>query len=233
MDTTLYFSSWSQALFASLQNIWFRLTNYLPQIIGALIVLLVGIFIAKLLERVVIKIISVTRINTLMRRTGIQDDAVHIGFTGTIADWVGSFIKWFVIAATLLAVSNVLQIDQLSQFLEQVLLYIPRVIIAIIILAVGLVGGRLVYQMTERGIATAGIDTVAANLFATISKWAIIIFAIMAALIQLGIAATLIHILFGGIVAMLALAGGIALGLGGKDKAHEVLDKIGNGLKSS
>lgn len=87
--------------------------------------------------------------------------------------------------------------------------------------------------MTERGIATAGIDTVAANLFATISKWAIIIFAIMAALIQLGIAATLIHILFGGIVAMLALAGGIALGLGGKDKAHEVLDKIGNGLKSS
>jgi hypothetical protein len=150
----------------------------------------------------------------------------HLGTQFKVSTLIGWVVKWFFIVVTLLAVVNILNIPQVSSFLDQVLLYIPNVVVAIIILALGLIAGNFFYNVVNRAATASHMSAAAVSGLAALAKWAIVIFALMAALVQLGIAAGLIQILFTGFVAMLALAGGLAFGLGGRDKAARWLDKI-------
>ena len=95
---------------------------------------------------------------------------------------------------------------------------------AAVILAVAFLVANFVYAVVKGSTKVAGI--VSATLLATVAKWAIVIFGFLAALVQLGIASSLINTLFIGLVAMLALAGGLAFGLGGKDEAAAILKRL-------
>ena len=106
--------------------------------------------------------------------------------------------------------------------LSQVLLYLPNVFVAVIIILVGFVVARLAHDVILA--STKGLSTETARTVASISRWAISIFVILAALSQLGVASDLIRILFTGLVAMLAIAGGIAFGLGGQSSAKDVVE---------
>jgi hypothetical protein len=103
-------------------------------------------------------------------------------------------------------------------------LYLPNVVVAVIILATVFIVGNLVYTIVKGSTRAAGV--MSATLLATISKWAIITFGILASLIQLGIATSLVSTIFIGLVAMLSLAGGLAFGLGGKEEAQLILRKL-------
>src|SRR5690606_21140793 len=119
----------------------------------------------------------------------------------------------------IIAVADILGIDQITAFFESVLLYLPNVIAAIFILAIGMVLGRFAHDVVARTVQAADMQANLRNLLAPAAKWAIFVFALMAALVQLGIAPDLIRILFTGFVFMVALAGGLAFGLGGRDQA--------------
>ena len=223
MNSNGYFENWGDAVVASLQNVWFQFLDGLPTFIGAIVVLIVGILIASFLGKLAKKLIEYARVDHFVGKTGLMD---QFGTKFSISALIGWIVKWFFIIATLLAVVNILNIEQVTSFLEQVLLYIPNVIAAVIILALGIIAGNFVHNVVDQATRASGMSEAAISAMSTIAKWAIVIFALMAALVQLGIASDLIRILFTGFVAMLALAGGLAFGLGGRDKAARWLEKI-------
>jgi hypothetical protein len=228
MNSGTNFENWGDAVVASLQNVWNQLLNGLPTFVAALVVLIVGILIASFLGKLAKKLVSYAQVDSLVGKTGVQD---QLGTRVSISDLIGWIVKWFFIIATLLAVVNILNIEQVTSFLEQVLLYIPNVVAAVIILALGLIAGNFFHDVVERATTASGMSEASVGALSAIAKWAIVIFSLMAALVQLGIAAELIQILFTGFVAMLALAGGLAFGLGGRDKASKWLDKVDRPLQ--
>jgi len=111
-----------------------------------------------------------------------------------------------------------------TNFLNSIILYIPNVVVAVVILSAVFLIGNFVYNVVKGSTKAAGV--MSATLLAAIAKWAIVIFGFFAALIQLGIATSLVNTIFVGIVAMLSLAGGLAFGLGGRDEAALIIKKL-------
>lgn len=224
--TTGSFNEWGDIFVASMETLWFRIASFIPEIVGALLILVVGLVVASMAGKLVKKLIDYSKVDSLMQKLKIKEELEGLGFKFSLGVVVGKITKWFFIIATLIAVADVLKIPQITQFLERVVLYIPNVLVAVVILAIGVIAGRLVYDAVNKGAETFKMSSYIGSILATVAKWAVVIFTVMAALVQLGVASSMIQILFTGLVAMAALAGGLAFGLGGRKKAEEVIDKI-------
>ncbi|MEK7086018.1 MAG: hypothetical protein AAB953_03325 [Patescibacteria group bacterium] len=218
-----YFETWRDAVTASLQELFFKVTSFLPNIVAALIVLVLGVIIAASLGQVVKKIVEFTRVDRLLDKLGFNRTFKTLGKV-SIASLLGWLVKWFLILVVLMAVADILKMPQIIDFLQEVARFLPNVVIAVVILLIGFVGGNFVYEITLRSVKTAKMHS--PRFLANLAKWSIVIFALMASLIQLNIASSLVQTLFTGLIAMLAIAGGIAFGLGGKEKAAKWLDTM-------
>jgi hypothetical protein len=170
------------------------------------------------------KAIKTARIDQAMEKIGAGNKLEKVGLHATVSALIGALVKWFLVLVFLLAAADILQLDQVTGFLNNILLYIPNVVVAVIILAVVFLVGNFVYNVVKGSTRAAGV--MSATLLATISKWSIIVFGILAALIQLGVATSLVSTIFIGFIAMLSLAGGLAFGLGGKEEAARILAKL-------
>lgn len=222
-----YFATWNEAIRASLQNIWAKIVGLVPEILGALIVLAIGLVIASGLGQLVKKLVHLTRVDVLFSKVGVAKRFDDVGVKFSVSGVVGWIVKWFFIIVTLIAVVDILKLAQVTKFLQDVAFYIPNVIVAIIILVIGLVIGQFAHQIVEKSSKASHLTETAGDALAALAKWSIVIFALLASLTQLSIATDLIKILFTGFVAMLALALGLAFGLGGKEKANRFLDHLG------
>jgi len=201
----------------SLYGVYNDIIAILPDIIGALLVFILGLIIAPLVGGLVKKIIEVTKIDALIKKAGIKEALGGFGDI-SVAVIIGKLVKWAIIFASLIAAADILNWPQLSLLLNEILLYIPQVIIAVIVIAVGMVAGDFVQSFVSR--AAHGVSNT--KMLGKIAKAAVVVFSVLIALVQLGIAPSLIQILTGGIVFALALA----FGLGGKERAAEIVSKI-------
>ncbi len=213
-----------EVLQGPLLELWETMIAYLPNVLGALIVFLLGLIIAHVLREVVVKVISLLRIDELAKRLDITAQFERVGLRLHIAGLLGWIVKWFLIIVSLIAATDILGWDQVTEYLSQVVLFIPNVMIAVIILLAGILLGNFVQNVVKTSVEAAKLES--ADFLSGISKWSILIFTFMAALVQLQIAPELIRVLFTGLVAMLALAGGLAFGLGGKEHAHRFLNRL-------
>ena len=217
-------TDWGLIFSQTFREIWFRFVDLVPSILGAIIVFIVGLFIADGLGRLVATLLKKVYLDKAVEATGLKKILDKIGFRLEISKALGLLVTWFLYAVVLVGAADILGLGQISEFLTQVVLYIPNVIIAVVILIVGIIVSNFVQTLvTETALAT---KIEAADFLANVAKWAILIFTVMAALIQLRVATELIQILFTGLVLMIALAGGIAFGLGGKDRAEKIIDKL-------
>lgn len=226
MNQANSFAAWGEVLTSSLLNLWTSLLSYLPQLVGALLVLLVGLLIASVLGRLTKKVIAFTKLDGLIKKTGVDKEFEKIGLPFDLAALMGWMVKWFFIVGTFIAVVDILQIRQVALFLNDVLFYLPNVIVAVVIMLIGIVVGRFVQTLVEKSVTASRLPTSSAPTLGALSKWAILVFALMSALVQLRVATSLIEILFTGFVFMLALAGGLAFGLGGRDRAAKWLEAM-------
>jgi hypothetical protein len=226
------FNTWGDAVLASFQNLWIKLVSALPNILGALIILAFGMLLASALGMVVTRLVKVTRVDDILAKTRLpalfKDTGMHFSLA-RLAGWVA---KWFLMIVALLTVADVLHWTQVTVFLQNVALYVPNVLVAVVILTVGLVVGRYVHEVVERAVKASKLPAASAGTLALVAEWAIVVFAIMAVLAQLGVAARLVEILLSGLVFGLALAFGLAFGLGGRDKAKEWLEKVDRQMSS-
>lgn len=221
-----YFSSWNDAIVASLQDLWAQFVGFIPELVGALLVLIVGLIIASFLGRAVKKVIQFAQIDTLSEKSGLTTSFEKVGLKFIPSGIFGWITKWFLIIAVLIAVADILKWPQVTEFLNSVALYIPRVFVAVIILIIGVLAGHFIHEVIQKGLQASNVAATQSKLLASIGKWAVIVFALMAALIELNIASRLIETLFTGVVAGLAIGFGLAFGLGGKEKAAKWLGKI-------
>lgn len=216
--------TWGEAITNSLIDLWMRFVGFLPALIGALLVFFLGLIVAIALGKAAEKIISALKVDQILERMKVGEKFKITGLKISISRFFGELVKWFLILVFLMAATDILGLSQVTSFLNSIILYIPNLVVATIILALAFLLGNFVYTVVRHSTRAAGV--MSATLLATISKWAIVIFGLLAALVQLGIAVSLVNTIFIGVIAALALAAGLAFGLGGKDEAAVVLRKL-------
>lgn len=214
---------WGIITVSSLQNLWSGFIGFLPSLIGALIVLIIGWIIAIALGRLATQILRAFRIDQLIEKTGAKS-IEKAGYKINVSHWLGELVKWFLIIVFVMAAADIVGLTQVTDFLQQVLLYLPNIIVAVIILLAAVVVANFLSKIIKGSVKIAGFGK--ADFLAAVTRWAVMIFALLAALDQLGVARSMISTLITGFVAMIAIAGGLAFGLGGRDIAGTLLKKI-------
>jgi len=216
--------SWTDVVVGSLQNLWYGFSNFVPNLIGAILVLIIGLIVAAGLGALVEKIFESLRLDKFLEKLGVKPFFERAGLRLRAAFFLGRLIYWFVVIAFLLAVSDSLGLYALSGFLSAILAYIPNVIAAVLIMLAALVLANFLRRIVTASVLSAKLHS--AKFLGTLTWWAVVVFGFLTALEQLNIAATIIQTLVTGFIAMLALAGGLAFGLGGKDYANHLLNRL-------
>ncbi|MEA2112596.1 MAG: hypothetical protein U9P50_01315 [Patescibacteria group bacterium] len=217
--------TWSEVLNKSFQNLWVGVIDFIPSLIVAIVIFIIGWIISALLGRVISQMIKSLGVDKVLRRTGVEKTLNKAGFQLNSGKFIGGLVKWFVIIVFLVASFEVLGLSQVNQFLQQVvLLYLPKVIAAVLILLVAAVIAEAVESLVKGSAKMA--DVKVSRFLGVISRWSIWVFAVLVALYQIGVAATFIQTIFTGLVIALSLAIGLAFGLGGKNAAAETIDNF-------
>lgn len=216
--------TWGNVLTNSFQNLWGGVITFVPQLIIAILILVIGWLVGALVGRVIAQIVRSLRVDDGLRKAGVEDVLSKGGIVLNSGSFVGALVKWFIILVFLVAALDVLRLTQVNDFLQGVVLYyLPQVIIAVLILLLAAVIGDVMQKIVTTSARTAEIKS--AHFLGSFTKWSIWIFAILAALFQLNIAATFIQTLFTGVVVALSLAVGLAFGLGGQEAAARFIEK--------
>lgn len=200
---------------------------FIPNVLSGVVILLIGFVLASIVKRIIIEIFKALNVESYLRKYGVPDARRDFSWTNMLAE----IIRWFVIILFLIPAADAWRLPQITRLLTEFLLYLPNVFVSAVLALVGFVFARLAYDVvlaSTREILPDGAQTVA-----SIARWAIIIFVMLVVLNQLGVAQDLIRILFTGFVAMIAIAGGIAFGLGGQDTARTLLESLRQGMSNT
>ncbi|MDE1970176.1 MAG: hypothetical protein KGI50_01185 [Patescibacteria group bacterium] len=216
--------AWLDILFQSLTELGRSTAAFIPALVGALLTLLVGWIVAAGLSTLVEKVVDLLKVDMLLKKTGFEAGVERAGMKLNSGHFLGRLVYWFIMIGFLIAVSDILGLPQFSMFLTEVMGYLPSVFAAAVILLAGVWAANLVKTLvggSAKGAALAG-----AELVGTIAWWAVFIFGLFAALVQLQVAETIVQIVVTGLVAMFAIAGGLSFGLGGKAYAEHLIEKF-------
>lgn len=214
----------SNAVVVAVSDALTQTARFLPNLIAAIVVFIVGVIIAVILRNALVRALEALGVERAVQGTAVSTALKRADPNLTLSKILGELLRWFIILIFLLPAVDTLGLHQVSGLIASLLLYLPNVVVAVIVATVGVLFANFAHDFVLA--ASIGLGTAAASLIAQVARWAIIIFAGLAALTQLGIAQNLIQILFTGLVAMLALAGGLAFGLGGRDAAGELIKKM-------
>jgi Conserved TM helix len=221
--------STGDAFKASLAGALNTFLSAIPRILGFAVVLIVGWIISSLFARGVKALLHAVKFNELARRSGFADFVQKMGVQDDSAGVIAGVVKWFVRLITLVVAFDTLGLPAVSNVLQQLLLWLPNLVVALVVLVIGGLAAKALSQLVRGASAEAGFSN--PDTLATVTQVAIWGFTIVVAINQLGIATTLINTLLIGLVGGLALAFGLAFGLGGRDRAAQVLDRVGRNVE--
>lgn len=210
----------NEMLTTTVNSVLYSVANFVPRFVSGLIVLLIGIILATFLKQVLLELFKFIKLESILKKYGIPESKEGINWSNILSE----LVRWFIIVLFLVPTADVWGLGKFTDILNNLLLYLPNVFIAVLLLLVGFVVAKLVHDLLRASVH--GLSPNASKTLAMVGRWAVLVFVGLVALNQLGIASDLIRILFTGFVAMLAIAGGLAFGLGGQDTARELLDKL-------
>lgn len=217
--------TWADVLTRSLYDMWLGIVDFVPNLFVALVIFTVGWVIGAVLGRVVAQIIKSLKVDSALRSAGLEEVFSRAGFDLDSGRFLGGLVKWFIIIVFLVASLDVLKLTQVNVFLQEVvLLYLPQVIVAVLILLVAAVIAEVMQSIVIGGTKAAGMSS--AHFLGSVTRWAIWVFAVLAALNQLGVATAFVQTLFTGVVVALSLAIGLSFGLGGQEAAGRYIEKM-------
>jgi len=222
-------SNWWTQVGDSWTSIWDKVANFLPNLVGAFLILIIGWIVAILVEKLLDRLFRALQLPTLFAMAKVEDlikkSSTKLDTTGLLA----ATVKWILFLVAFIAAVNVLNLPTITLFLESILAYVPNVIAAVGILLIGTVLAHFLSNVISSTVKIGGIAF--AQALSTIARYSIIIFAFVAALYQLNVAPAFLQTLVIGIVAFIAIAGGIAFGLGGQGVARDFLEKLRKDLQ--
>lgn len=210
---------------SSFTDLWYTVVQFLPAILAAVIIFIIGWIVGIVLYRIVDQVVKVLRIDDALKAAGLNEVAKDAGFNLNIGRFLGTLVQWFIVIVFLVASLDVLGLNRVTIFLQQVvLLYLPQIIVAVLILILAAIVAEAVKNIISSSARAAGAHS--GNLAGTVAKYAIWITAVLAVLNQLGVATEFVQTLFTGLVVALSLAFGLAFGLGGKEAAARTIERI-------
>lgn len=197
-----------------------NLGNFLPNLFGGLLILIVGLLIGSIVKQLILTVVTFSKVDLLFHKTKlIKKEEVNL-WTEVLSE----ILKWMLIIVFLVPALDVWGLSRATSVVNEILFYLPNVVVAVVIAFVGILASNLTSDLVRHSVKTMG--STASNSLAVFTRGTIVFFTVLVVLNQLGVAQDLIRILFTGIVVMLSLAGGLAFGLGGKDMAKEILDEL-------
>jgi len=214
--------------------IWYSFVNalnsfaaVLPRLLGALIVLVIGWVVSGFLARLIVKALNMIGFERAVQNSGISDFVRRSGTKWTASQLIGELIKWFIRLIFIQAAANVLGMAQVTTVINSIVLFIPNLIVAVVIIVIGALIARFLSGAVRASVSGMGAGN--PNVLAGLVYYAVVGFAVIAAFNQVGIAAVVVNTLFIGLVASLALAVGLALGLGGRDVGAQIAQSLYDG----
>jgi len=214
----------SDVVRSSLMTLWSNVAGFLPKLIAAIVIFLIGWLIAVLLGRLAYHLVRVLHVNRALEGLGFREPLERGGMKLDAPKFFDELVKWFFIIVFLMAATNIVGLVQVTEFLKTVVFYIPNVIVAALVLLIGVLVARFIDHTIRVSVKAAKL--VSANFLALLARWSILVFAFLIALDQLKVASEIIRIFIIGLIAMIAIAGGLAFGLGGKEQASEILANL-------
>lgn len=215
----------------SLLGLWYGFINFVPSLLFAIILFIIGWVVGIAVGKAVAQVISALKIDKLFESAGAEVFMARIGLKLNVGSFFGMIVQWFIIIVFLMASLQIVGLTQVNDFLRSaVLFYLPKVIIASIVLIIATIIADAMQKVVSVSAKAANITS--ANMLGSITRYAIWTFAFIIALSELGIATYFMQVLFMGVVVMLALAGGLAFGLGGKEAAAITIANVSKEMSS-
>ncbi len=224
-------TNWGEAIVTALGNALNLLLTFIPRFLGFLVILLVGWLIASLVSKGVTALLRRIGFDRISQRIGLTRLEQRMGLHMDSAGILGKVVFWFLFLIFLVPAADTLGVPAVSNILNQLVAYIPNVFVAILVLFLGTLAATVVGDIVRGATSGAGVGN--PNVFAALARWAIILFAALIALEQLNIAPNLMNILFTAIVGGLAIAFGLAFGLGGQETARRWLNRGQQALETA
>jgi hypothetical protein len=214
-------NAWGAALTTSLATALSLFLGAIPRIIGFLVILIIGWIISSALAAAVAALLRAVKFNVMAQNSGIQGFINNMGLRTDASGLLANIVKWFLRLIVLVVAFDALGLPAVSQVLQQFLLWIPNLVVAVVVLVIAGLAANALSNLVRGATAQAGFDN--PDLLATIARVAVWAFGIVVAVNQIGIAQELVNTLFMGFIGALALAAGLAFGLGGRDTAGQIV----------
>ncbi|TWI53485.1 putative transporter (transmembrane protein) [Pseudomonas duriflava] len=218
------FDIWTQSLLSAMTTLWSKVAGFIPNLFGALLVVLLGFFIAKLLDTLLSKILARFGLDRLMTGTGLTKMLTRVGVKVPVSTLIGRIVYWFVLLVFLVSAAESLGLQRVSSALDVLALYLPKVFGAALVLVVGVLLAQLVNGVVHGAAESVGLDYSAG--LGRVAQALVIVISISVAIGQLEIKTELLNTVIGIVLASLGLAVALALGLGSRDLASQILAGI-------
>jgi hypothetical protein len=223
--------NWIEITITTFHNLWIGFLNFIPSLIGAIIIFIIGWFIAIGVGRIITEILKKLKIDKIFEKGSWKQTLAKADLKVDVSGFIGAIVKWILVIVFLKVAVEILGLKEFAIFLKDILAYLPNVIIAALIFVIAVIIIDIVEKTVRVGVE--GIKVGYGQVISTIIRWSLWAFVILAILHQLGVVPALMEILLFGIVAMLAISFGLAFGLGGRDVAAEILQDLKNKLKKN
>jgi len=216
--------SWTQSLLGAMSALWGKISNFIPTLIGALLVVIAGFLVAKLLDTLLSKLLAKLGLDRLVQRSGLHKQLARVGLKKTVSTLIGRIVYWFVLLIFLVSALESLGLERVSASLDMLALYVPKMFAAAIVLLAGVLLGQLLNSLVAGAADGVGLDYAAA--LGRLAQGLVIIISISVAIGQLEIRAELLNYVVVIVLLCVGLAVALAVGFGCRDTISQIVAGI-------
>lgn len=208
----------------SIRTFWLQFIDVLPRIAAAFLLLTIGWLLARLIRKATIRVLKLLRVDLLAEKTGVEDFLLQGGVRYTAVTLIANMLYWFILFTFVLAILSSMGLTSAADLFSKMLLYIPNVLVALLLLVFGTVFAKFIQGVTFTYLSNIGIS--GAEIMSTIAQWAVVLFVVSAALEQLSIGGQILVSAFQIAFGAFCLALALAFGLGGREWAAHILERM-------
>ncbi|MFA5208379.1 MAG: hypothetical protein WC428_07085 [Candidatus Paceibacterota bacterium] len=215
---------WSLITMQALQGAWEEMLLFLPNLIAAIIIFILGWFIAIWIGKLIAQILNKLKFDSVFEKTGWREALSNADVKVNPSSFIGAICKWILVVVFLMIVTDIMGWVAFAGLLAKIIAWMPNLLVAIIILVVAIIIADIVEKLVKVSTKKMGISSV--NFLGSVVKGALYVFAGLAVLLQLGVTPEIVKVLVMGFVGTLTLALGLSFGLGGKDAAARIIEDV-------
>lgn len=214
---------WSLITVQALQGAWEEILMFLPNLLAAVIIFVLGWFIAIWIGKLIAGVLNKLQFDALFEKTGWKEALNSAEVKVEPSAFVGAISKWILVIVFLMIVTDIMGWVAFAGILSGIIAWMPNLLVAIIIMVVAIIIADIVEKLVKVSTKKMGVSFV--NFLGTMVKWAIYVFAALAVLLQLGVTPKIVEVLIMGFVGTFTLAIGLSFGLGGKEAAARLIEE--------